>query len=77
MRAIGDVVAPRVVLQDRKRLLLVEPLSVEAGDEQPLDLRQGQRRNFFLKRSLSRNRNSIARETYNMCRCHPRQLRFS
>ena len=47
MGAIGDVVATRVILQDCKGLLLVQPLSVETGNEQTLDLRQGQRRGFF------------------------------
>jgi hypothetical protein len=38
MGAIGDVVPPRVVPQDLKSVLSVEPLSVEAGNEQTLDL---------------------------------------
>ena len=38
MGAIGDVVPPRVVAQDRERVPLVQPLSVEAGDQQTLDL---------------------------------------
>ena len=38
MGAIGDVVAPRVVAQDRQCILLVQPLSVEARNEQTLDL---------------------------------------
>jgi len=77
MGAIGDVVSTRVVSQDRQCIPLVQPLSVEAGNEQTLNLRQGQRWSFFLKRSLSRNRNSIASMTYSICRCHPVQLRFS
>ena len=77
MRAVGVVVATRVVLQDGQCILLVQPLSVQAGNEQTLDLRQGQRWSFFLKRRLSRSRNSIASATYSMCRCHPVQLRFS
>jgi len=40
--AIGDVVATRVVAQDCQCVLLVQPLSVEARNEQTLDLGQGQ-----------------------------------
>ena len=47
MGAIGDVIATRVVLQDGKCILLVQPLSVQAGNEQTLDLRQSQRWSFF------------------------------
>ena len=47
MSAIGDTVAPGIVAQDCHRLTLVQPSPVEASDQQPLDLRQGQRRSFF------------------------------
>jgi hypothetical protein len=47
MRAIGDVVALCVVLQDGKGICLIQPLTVEAGNQQALDLGQGQRWSFF------------------------------
>ena len=47
MGAIGDVVAPRVVAQNRQGIPLVQPLSVQAGNQQPLDLGQSQRWGFF------------------------------
>jgi hypothetical protein len=47
MGAVGDIVAARVVLEDRQGVLLVQPVSVQAYHEQSLDLRQGQRRGFL------------------------------
>ena len=47
MGAVGHVVAAAVVLEDRKGILFVQPLSVEAADQQTLNLRQGQRWSFF------------------------------
>jgi hypothetical protein len=53
--AIGDVVAPGVVAQARQRLLLVQPLSVKAGDDQALDLGQGQRWGFLYSGASAKN----------------------
>ena len=47
MGAIGDVVTLGVVAQDRQCVLLVQSLSVQAGNEETLNLRQGQRWSFF------------------------------
>ena len=47
MGAVGDIVAAAVVLEDRKGILFVQPLSVEAADEKTLNLREGQRWSFF------------------------------
>ena len=63
MGAVGYIVPAAVVLQDRHSILLVQSLLVQTGHQQPLNLGQGQRWNFFLYCSLSRSRNSIARQT--------------
>ena len=42
-----EVVAMRVLAQDRQCIPLVRPLSVETGNEQTLDLRQGGGRSFL------------------------------
>ena len=47
VRAVGGVVPTGVILEDRKSLPFVQPLSVEAGNQQALHLREGERRSFL------------------------------
>ena len=47
MGAVGDVVPTAVVLKDGESIVFVQPLSIEADDEEPLNLREGERRSFL------------------------------
>jgi hypothetical protein len=47
MGAIGDVVPTRVILQNRQGIPFVQPLAVEASDQEALNLRESQRGSFF------------------------------
>jgi len=77
MGAVGLIVAPGMIIhQDHQVSGLAFELGKTALHEQAR-LRQGQRGRFFLNLIWRRSKNSWARKTRRMCRCHAVQERCS